>query len=178
MVPLKFPGKIAVIRKPGLHTYIQHFHIPGRNQLAGAVEPDGGNILLEALVHGVLDKPGQIAQGAAFRLCKVCQPDLVHVIFIHILDQTLHPGVSPVDIFRFLPGQEMARQPLQQQVQHLAAFSDAVQAKVILLCKIGLHDLRQHGSQPDKLPFLHILLRQPTVHMHRKQGRENAWGYL
>ena len=58
VLPLKFPGKIAVIRKPGLHTYIQHFHIAGRNQLAGAVEPDGGNILLEALVHGVLDKPG------------------------------------------------------------------------------------------------------------------------
>ena len=57
----KGPGKLAVIRKTGFHTHIQHRPPSGSDQLTGRVEAHRVHIFLEGLVGGLLDKMGQVA---------------------------------------------------------------------------------------------------------------------
>ena len=58
-------GKIAVVGKAGFQANGGELLLSPGNQLTGAVDPDGIDIFLKALVQRTLDKMGQVAHGEA-----------------------------------------------------------------------------------------------------------------
>ena len=139
-------GKVFVVGKTGIVADVQQFVLPGGQLVAGGVEPDGVHILLEALVGQLFEKVGQGTDRHALLLGEVAQSDLVHIVFLHKVEQPLQPLFLGAPLLVGILREHFVGQICQGQVDELLHFANAVQLVIGGLGQIGKGHVQQQGT--------------------------------
>ena len=109
------------------------------------MEPDGVHILLEALVGQLFEKVGQGTDRHALLLGEVDQPDLVHIVFLHKVEQPLQPLFLGTPLLVDVLREHFVGQICQGQVDELLHFANAAQLVIGGLGQIGKGHVQQQG---------------------------------
>ena len=139
-------GKIAVVRKARGHAHSGELFLPTGNELTGAVDPDGIDIFLEALVQCPLNKMGQIAHGEALRLRKIRQANFVHIIFVHKPDEGSEALVPFFLADSLLPGDGSDRDGAEDFAEHQAGLTHTIKRAELLPAQVALGNIQQSAT--------------------------------